>query len=61
MRTRVEGYALAVGALFVAVLARWLLDPLLGNSLPLVTAFGAVAASVWAGGYVVASVISVVG
>lgn len=30
---------------------RGLLDPVLGDSLPLVTLFGAVAAAVWAGGY----------
>jgi PAS domain S-box-containing protein len=34
-----------------AVLLRWLLDPIMGNSLPLVTLFGAVAAAVWVGGY----------
>ncbi|MFL5303679.1 MAG: PAS domain S-box protein [Polyangia bacterium] len=61
MRTRIKGYALAVGALVLAVLARWLLDPILGNSMPLVMAFGAVAASVWAGGYPVACVIAVAG
>ncbi len=34
-----------------AVLLRWLLDPLMGDSLPLVTLFGAVAGAVWIGGY----------
>jgi PAS domain S-box-containing protein len=34
-----------------AVLLRWLLDPLMGDSLPLVTLFGAVAGAVWLGGY----------
>ena len=43
-------YALATAALVLAVLLRWLLDPWLGNALPFVTAFGAVAAAVWAGG-----------
>jgi hypothetical protein len=30
-----------------ALLLRWLLDPLMGNTLPLVTLFAAVAAAVW--------------
>jgi len=47
----VNAYALAVVAVAIAVLLRWLLDPLMGDALPLVTLFGAVAASVWAGGY----------
>jgi hypothetical protein len=34
-----------------AVLLRWLLDPLMGDALPPVTLFGAVAAAVWLGGY----------
>jgi PAS domain S-box-containing protein len=34
-----------------AVLLRWLLDPLMGDSLPLVTLFGAAAGAVWLGGY----------
>ncbi len=33
------------------VLLRWLLNPLVGNALPLITLYGAVAASVWFGGY----------
>lgn len=38
---------------FVALAAavRWLLDPWLGDSLPLVTLYGAVTAAVWIGGY----------
>src|SRR4029453_11060477 len=34
-----------------AVALRVLLDPVMGDSLPLVTLFGAVAAAVWMGGY----------
>src|SRR5262249_28900690 len=34
-----------------AVLLRWLLDPLMGDTLPLVTLFGAIAVTVWFGGY----------
>ncbi len=44
-------YLLSLAALIAAVLLRWLLDPVMGNSLPLVTLFGAVAAAVWVGGY----------
>jgi PAS domain S-box-containing protein len=60
VRTRARGYALAMVALVLAVLIRWLLDPVLGNSLPLVTAFGAIAAAVWAGGYLPAAVTAVI-
>jgi PAS domain S-box-containing protein len=35
----------------VAIAARWLLDPWLAESYPLVTLYGATAASVWLGGY----------
>lgn len=48
-------------ALVVAVYLRWLLDPLMGDALPLVTLFGAVAAAVWVGGYRPAVVVGVVG
>ena len=36
--------------LAAAVALRWLLDPLMGDTLPLVTLFGAVAVAVWIGG-----------
>jgi PAS domain S-box-containing protein len=61
VRRRLRGYALATAALVLALLIRWLLDPMLGTSLPLVTSFGAVAASVWVAGCLPASVIAVVG
>ena len=51
MRNSLRAYVVAIIAGAAAVLLRWLLDPLLGNSLPLVTLFGAVAVAVWAGGY----------
>jgi PAS domain S-box-containing protein len=38
-------------ALVAAVAVRWLLTPLMGDTLPLVTLFGAVACAVWLGGY----------
>ncbi|HEV8203528.1 MAG TPA: PAS domain S-box protein [Pyrinomonadaceae bacterium] len=58
MRT---AYALGLVAVVLAVLLRWLLDPLMGDSLPLVTLFGAVAAAVWLGGYRVAIPGTIVG
>ena len=61
MRARMRGQALATAALGVAVLVRWLLDPWLGESLPFVTAFGAVAAAVWAAGWVPASFVAIIG
>ena len=50
MRSTASAYALAIGAVAAALLIRWLLDPLIGDELPLVTLFGAVAAAVWVGG-----------
>jgi PAS domain S-box-containing protein len=47
----VTKYFAAISVLAAAVLLRGLLDPLLGDGLPLVTIFGAVAAAVWIGGY----------
>jgi PAS domain S-box-containing protein len=47
----ISTYALALAAVVLAVLLRWLLDPLIGDDLPLVTLFGAVAAAVWVGGF----------
>ena len=54
-------YALSLGALVAAVLLRRALDPLLGDTLPLVTLFGAVAFAVWVGGYRPAVVVSILG
>ena len=44
-------YAAALLIVAAAVAVRQLLDPLLGDSLPLVTLFGAVTGTVWIGGY----------
>ena len=44
-------YALTLAAFAVAVGLRWLLDPLMGNTLPLVAIFGAAAVAVWLDGY----------
>ena len=65
MRARVRrmhtAYALGLITVVVAVLLRWLLDPVMGDSLPLVTLFGAVAAAVWIGGYRVAVPVTIIG
>ena len=61
VRNAPAAYALAIGVLAAAVLLRYLLDPWMGDTLPLVTLFGAVAAAVWVGGYRPAVVVCVVG
>ena len=61
MRSSVKNYALGLVAVTVAVLLRWVLDPLMGDALPLVTLFGAVAAAVWVGGYRVAIPVTLIG
>ena len=50
MPPAVTRYFAAISVLAAAVLLRGLLDPVLGDALPLVTVFGAVAAAVWIGG-----------
>jgi PAS domain S-box-containing protein len=47
---RVLTYALVAAAVVLAVAARWALDAWLGNDLPYVTLFGAVAYAAWLGG-----------
>jgi PAS domain S-box-containing protein len=54
-------HAIAIAALVAAVLLRWLLDPVMGDSLPLVTLFGAVTIAVWVGGYQPALIVAVLG
>ena len=61
MRPHGSAYAVAVTALAGAVLLRWLLDPLMGDSLPLVTLFGAVAAAVSVGGFRPALLVTIIG
>ena len=48
---REVAYLSALAVTAAAVLVRYLLDPLMGDTLPLVTVFGAVAFAVWMGGY----------
>jgi PAS domain S-box-containing protein len=57
----VIAYGIAVAALLAAVAARWLLDPILGDSVPFITLFGAVAVAVWIGGVGPALVVAVLG
>src|SRR5215204_4984739 len=61
VRWSLKDYALGFAVLGLAVLVRWLLDPILGNTFPLVTIFAAVAATVWLGGYVLALMVTILG
>jgi PAS domain S-box-containing protein len=54
-------YAIAILAAIAAVLLRYVLDPWMGEALPLVTLFGAVAGVVWIGGVRPAIVTGVLG
>ncbi|HET9566785.1 MAG TPA: PAS domain S-box protein, partial [Vicinamibacterales bacterium] len=60
-RRPAASYALSFAALAAAVLLRSLLDPWMGDALPLVTLFGAVAMAVWLGGYVPAVIVTIFG
>ena len=67
LRARLEGFStlfaslLSLSCVALAVAVRWLLDPWLGDNLPLVTLYGAVAAAVWIGGYSQGVVAAIVG
>lgn len=61
MRGSFRAYFLAIAALVAAVGVRWLLDPLMGDSLPLVTIFAAVAGAVWVGGWGPALLVTALG
>src|SRR5262245_49855821 len=54
-------YLIAIAALAAAVVLRYLLDPWMGNTLPLVTLFGAVAAVVWTVGVRPATAVAILG
>lgn len=56
-----RAYGLAFAALLGAVVLRWLLDRVIGDALPFVTLFGAVAVAVWAAGYRAAIVVALLG
>jgi PAS domain S-box-containing protein len=61
VRSSLKAYVLGFAVVAIAVILRWLLDPLMGDAFPLVTLFGAVAAAVWLGGYRVALPVTVLG
>ncbi len=61
VRSPLWRYPFALAALAAAVLLRLWLDPVIGDALPFVTLFGAVAAAVWVGGYRPAIMVSVLG
>lgn len=56
-----KNYLIGLAAVVLAVALRWALDPLMGDVLPLVTLFGAIAAAVWLGGYRVAIPVTIFG
>ncbi|HSC16618.1 MAG TPA: PAS domain S-box protein, partial [Gammaproteobacteria bacterium] len=55
------GYILSLLALAAVIALRWVLDPMMGDTLPLVTLYGAVAAAVWVSGLPAAIIVSVLG
>jgi PAS domain S-box-containing protein len=61
VRDRPAAYGLSIAALLGALALRWLLDPLMGDALPLATLIAAVAVAVWAAGYWAAAAVAVVG
>jgi len=61
MRKAFPPYLIALAALAAAVLLRWLLEPVMQGTLPLVTLFGAVAIAVWIGGFRLAAVVGTLG
>src|SRR5947207_787428 len=61
IRSSASAYGLAVAALVAALVLRWLLNPFMGDTLPLVTMFGAVAIAVWLGGYRPALLVAILG
>ena len=61
MRRQVLIYVASLAALAFAIVLRAALHPYMGESLPLVTLFGAIAASSWMGGYRPAILVTLVG
>jgi PAS domain S-box-containing protein len=61
MASPIVGYWVALASLAVAILLRWAFDPLLGDSMPIVMLSGAVAVTVWAGGYRPALMVAISG
>jgi len=61
VRNWLRAYALGFAGLVLAVFLRWVLQPLMGDSLPLVTVFAAVVAAVWLGGFRLAIPVTLAG
>ena len=61
MREKPTDYAMAIAGLAVTVGLRLVLDPWLGDGLPFVTLFAAVAYAVWTGGYRPAALVALLG
>ena len=59
-RSLYTSLAVSLAALALAIALRWLIDPILGDALPLVTLFGAVAVAVWTGGWRHAALVALV-
>src|SRR5215813_8497933 len=59
--SRLLSYGIALAAIGVALAARLLLDPWLGNAVPFTTLYGAIAATAWWGGWRPAGVAALVG
>jgi PAS domain S-box-containing protein len=60
-RSSARRYAIAFFSFAIALLLRWILEPVLKNTLPLVTLYGAVAVAVWYGRWRAAAVASLLG
>ncbi|MEO8353850.1 MAG: PAS domain S-box protein, partial [Chthoniobacteraceae bacterium] len=54
-------YGVAITCVALAVFIRWMLEPILGQELRLVTMFGAVAIAVWVGGWFPATLAALAG
>ena len=61
MRPGIKAHLLAISVLALALVLRWALDPVLGDAMPFVTVFGAIALAVWVGGWRPAVVVVVLG
>src|SRR5262245_59245075 len=51
LRNPIAAYGVALVTVAAAVGLRQLLDPVMGDTLPLLTLFGAIAVAVWLGGF----------
>lgn len=61
MANSLKDYAIGIIALVAAILLRWMLDPVMGDTFPLVTLFGAIVAAVWWGGPRPAILVAILG